>query len=130
MLLLTQWCFWDVTSTSILRPLDPEPAITRLYNEMHFARTEVLLGLTALSALAPVVLFVVGMLLQWCLRKKGSSPETVGKQGRLKAPLGLSKRGVRPLSPRRRIASGVKAMRRRGERGEGPSMGRPVSGVP
>lgn len=70
LLLLTQWCFWDVTSTSILRPLDPEPAITRLYNEMHFARTEVLLGLTALSALAPGVLFVLGMLLQWCLRKK------------------------------------------------------------
>jgi len=70
LLLLTQWCFWDVTSTSILRPLDPEPAITRLYNEMHFARTEVLLGLTALSALAPGVLFVSGLLLQWWIRKK------------------------------------------------------------
>jgi hypothetical protein len=70
LLLLTQWCFWNVTSTSILRPLDPEPAITRLYNEMHFARTEVLLGLTALSALAPGVLFVSGLYLRWCVRKK------------------------------------------------------------
>ncbi|MFM7058053.1 MAG: hypothetical protein ACKO2P_14130 [Planctomycetota bacterium] len=70
LLLLTQWCFWDVTSTSILRPLTPEPAVTRLYNEMHFARTEVLLGLTAVSALCPVLLWMGGLLLSRAVRKK------------------------------------------------------------
>ncbi|MEY3175092.1 MAG: hypothetical protein RLZZ436_3006 [Planctomycetota bacterium] len=69
-LVLTQWCFWNVTSTSILRPLDPEPAVTRLYNEMHFARTEILLGLTALSAVAPGLLFCGGLLVSRLMRKK------------------------------------------------------------
>jgi len=70
LLLLTQWCFWDVTSTSLLRPLSPEPAVTRLYNEMHFARTEVLLGLTVLSALSPGMLYVGVLVLSRCWRKK------------------------------------------------------------
>lgn len=70
LLLLTQWCFWDVTSTSLLRPLSPEPAVTRLYNEMHFARTELLLGLTVLSALSPGLLFVGLLVLSRLWRKK------------------------------------------------------------
>jgi hypothetical protein len=70
LLLLTQWSFWDVTSTSILRPLSPEPAVTRLYNEMHFARTEVLLGLTVLSAVSPALLWMSGMLVSRAVRKK------------------------------------------------------------
>jgi hypothetical protein len=70
LLLLTQWCFWDVTSTSVLRPMSPEPAVTRLYNEMHFARTEVLLGLTVLSAVSPGMLFLVVMVVSRVWRKK------------------------------------------------------------
>jgi hypothetical protein len=70
LLLLTQWCFWDVTSTSVLRPMSPEPAVTRLYNEMHFARTEVLLGLTVLSAMSPGMLFLVVLVVSRVWRKK------------------------------------------------------------
>ncbi len=58
-------------------------------------------GLTEISAVVAECLAACGGPLFL-----GSSPETVGKPGRLKATLGLSKRG------------------------EGPSMGRPVSGVP
>lgn len=70
-LILTQWCFWDVTTTSLLRPLSPEPVVTRLYNEMHFARTEALLGLTVLSAIAPAFLWVSSLLLLriWRMKK-------------------------------------------------------------
>ena len=50
---LCHWCFWDVTTASILRPVQLEPIITRLYNEMHYGRTEALVLITTLSALAP-----------------------------------------------------------------------------
>lgn len=57
LLLLTQWVFWDVTTASLLHPLAFEPIVTRLYNEMHFARTEALLGLSAASLTAPAACF-------------------------------------------------------------------------
>ena len=61
LLVLTHWAFWDVTTASLLHPVTFEPIVTRLYNEMHFARTEALLGLTALSISTPAVcLTVVG----------------------------------------------------------------------
>lgn len=60
-LLLTQWCFWDVTVASSLRPVSLEPAVTRLYNEMHFARTEALLGLSFLAALTPLLVWVFAL---------------------------------------------------------------------
>jgi hypothetical protein len=75
-LLLTQWCFWDVTTTSILRPLSPEPAVTRMYNEMHFARTEALLGLTAVAGVLPVILGLAGMLVMWILRTKKDTKQS------------------------------------------------------
>ena len=75
-LLLTQWCFWEVTTTSILRPLSPEPAVTRMYNEMHFARTEALLGLTAVAGVLPVILGLAGMLVMWILRTKKDTKQS------------------------------------------------------
>jgi len=50
--MLTHWCFWDVTTVAILRPVDLEPVITRLYNEMHYGRTEALAMATGLACLA------------------------------------------------------------------------------
>jgi hypothetical protein len=76
LLLLTQWCFWDVTTTSILRPLTPEPVVTRLYNEMHFARTEALLGLTVLAGLSPLVLGLAGMLAMLVVRTKKDTKQS------------------------------------------------------
>lgn len=49
---LSHWCFWDVTTISILRPVDLEPVVTRLYNEMHYGRTEVLMLMSFLSAMS------------------------------------------------------------------------------
>ncbi len=60
-LLTAQWCFWNVTVSSILRPPAIELVVNRLYNEMHFARTEALLGLTLLATAAPAIL--AGLLL-------------------------------------------------------------------
>lgn len=73
LLLLTQWVFWDVTTASLLHPLTFEPIVTRLYNEMHFARTEALLGLSAVSLAAPTACFAVaaGMLLLNRYRRSG-----------------------------------------------------------
>jgi hypothetical protein len=56
-LVIAQWCFWDVTTTSILRPVQLEPVVTRLYNEMHYGRTESLMSLTVLSLLIPLTLW-------------------------------------------------------------------------
>jgi iron(III) transport system permease protein len=50
--IMTHWCFWDVTTVSILRPVDVEPVITRLYNEMHYGRTEALALVTLMACLA------------------------------------------------------------------------------
>ncbi|MGV2341707.1 MAG UNVERIFIED_CONTAM: hypothetical protein LVR18_49645 [Planctomycetaceae bacterium] len=73
LLLLTQWVFWDVTTASLLHPLTFEPIVTRLYNEMHFARTEALLGLSAVSLAAPTACFAVaaGLLLLNRYRRSG-----------------------------------------------------------
>ena len=56
-LVILHWCFWDVTVASILRPVQLEPVVTRLYNEMHYGRTEALMSLSMLAGLAP---FAVG----------------------------------------------------------------------
>ncbi len=57
-LVIAQWCFWDVTTTSILRPVRLEPVVTRLYNEMHYGRTEALMSLSLLATLTPLALGV------------------------------------------------------------------------
>ena len=54
--LLCQWCTWDVTTASILRPVTVEPVVTRLYQEMHFSRTESLTALAAVTMAVPWVL--------------------------------------------------------------------------
>ena len=54
-LVIAHWCFWDVTVASILRPVQLEPVVTRLYNEMHYGRTEALMSLAILAALTPLI---------------------------------------------------------------------------
>ena len=54
-LVIAHWCFWDVTVASILRPVQLEPVVTRLYNEMHYGRTEALMSLAVLAALTPLI---------------------------------------------------------------------------
>ena len=54
-LVIAHWCFWDVTVASILRPVQLEPVVTRLYNEMHYGRTEALMSLAILAALTPLL---------------------------------------------------------------------------
>ena len=55
-LLVAHRCFWDVTVASILRPVQLEPVVTRLYNEMHYGRTEALMSLSLLGALTPLAI--------------------------------------------------------------------------
>lgn len=55
---VSHWCFWDVTIASTLRPVRFEPVVTRLYNEMHYGRTETLVAITLLSLLMPLVIFI------------------------------------------------------------------------
>lgn len=50
---LCHWCTWDVTTASILRPVTVEPVVNRLYQEMHFSRTESLTALAALTVVFP-----------------------------------------------------------------------------
>lgn len=57
--ILTHWCFWDVTIAATLRPVTFEPVITRLYNEMHYGRTETLVAMTGLALLIPLMIFAV-----------------------------------------------------------------------
>jgi hypothetical protein len=64
-LVIAQWCFWDVTTTSILRPVQLEPVVTRLYNEMHYGRTESLMSLTVLSLLIPFALWGLLAAVTW-----------------------------------------------------------------
>lgn len=71
-LVIAQWCFWDVTTTSILRPVQLEPVVTRLYNEMHYGRTESLMSLTVLSLLIPLALW--GLLVTATWLKTGLRP--------------------------------------------------------
>ena len=62
-LIIAHRCFWDVTVASILRPVQVEPVITRLYNEMHYGRTEALMSLAILAALTPPAIAAAAMLL-------------------------------------------------------------------
>lgn len=62
-LIIAHRCFWDVTVASILRPVQVEPVITRLYNEMHYGRTEALMSLSLLAALTPLAIAAAAMLL-------------------------------------------------------------------
>lgn len=64
-LVIAQWCFWDVTTTSILRPIQLEPVVTRLYNEMHYGRTESLMSLTVLSLMTPFALWGLLAIVTW-----------------------------------------------------------------
>ncbi len=50
---LCHWATWDVTTASILRPVSVDPVATRLYQEMHFSRTESLTALSAVTLLFP-----------------------------------------------------------------------------
>lgn len=54
-LVTCHWCFWDVAVTSILRPVQLEPIVTRLYNEMHYGRTEALVLIAMMAAAAPPI---------------------------------------------------------------------------
>lgn len=62
-LIIAHRCFWDVTVASILRPVQVEPVITRLYREMHYGRTEALMSLSILAALTPLAIAAAAMLL-------------------------------------------------------------------
>lgn len=62
-LVVAHRCFWDVTVASILRPVQLEPVITRLYNEMHYGRTEALMSLSMLAATTPLAIAALAMLL-------------------------------------------------------------------
>ena len=62
-LIVAHRCFWDVTVASILRPVQVEPVITRLYNEMHYGRTEALMSQATLAALTPLAIAAAAMLL-------------------------------------------------------------------
>ena len=53
-LTVAHWCFWDVTVASILRPIRVEPVVNRLYNEMHYGKTEALMSLSLLATIAPL----------------------------------------------------------------------------
>ncbi|MDA1230180.1 MAG: hypothetical protein O2856_05350 [Planctomycetota bacterium] len=62
-LIVAHRCFWDVTVASILRPVQVEPVITRLYNEMHYGRTEALMSLSILAAVTPLAIAALAMML-------------------------------------------------------------------
>ena len=57
--MLTHWAFWDVTVASVLRPVRFEPVVTRLYNEMHYGRTESLIAMTFLAIVIPLLILCV-----------------------------------------------------------------------
>lgn len=70
-LLVSHWCFWDVTVASILHSVRLEPVVTRLYNEMHYGRTEALLSLSLISALAPAIVWLVALVISWVSARTG-----------------------------------------------------------
>jgi hypothetical protein len=73
-LVIAHWCFWDVTSASVLHPVQFEPVVTRLYNEMHYGRTEALMSLSVLAATTPLAAAGCAMFISRILhtRKKNS----------------------------------------------------------
>lgn len=64
-MVVCHWCFWEVTVASILRPVQLEPVVNRLYNEMHYGRTEALTMMAALAALATPC---CGLVVAWLWR--------------------------------------------------------------
>lgn len=56
------FCFWNVTIASALHSPAWEPVITRLYNEMHYSRTEALALLTFVSLTAVPVTLAVALI--------------------------------------------------------------------
>lgn len=64
---LTHWSFWDVSIVSLLRPVRFEPIVTRLYNEMHYGRTDTLIAMTVLSFIMPFVVAVIAGLALYVL---------------------------------------------------------------
>ena len=60
---ISHWCFWDVTVASILRPIQLEPVVTRLYNEMHYGRTEALMSLACFAAITPGAAWLLVMIM-------------------------------------------------------------------
>ncbi len=69
-LVIAHWCFWDVTVASILRPVQLEPVVTRLYNEMHYGRTEALMSLAILAALTPLIVAGCAMVFSRVMHSK------------------------------------------------------------
>ncbi|MCA9058492.1 MAG: hypothetical protein KDA85_08335, partial [Planctomycetaceae bacterium] len=73
--LLAHWCVWDVTTTSILRPVALEPVVTRLYDEMHYGYVDALVWLSVVAALSiPVVALLAAVvsrgILHWRARQR------------------------------------------------------------
>lgn len=64
-LVVAHWCFWDVTVASILHSVRLEPVITRLYNEMHYGRTEALMSLSFVAACMPGLVWLLAMGASW-----------------------------------------------------------------
>lgn len=72
-LIVAHWCFWDVTSASILHPVTVEPVVTRLYNEMHYGRTEALMSVTFMAACAPAMFWLLVMAVLRLMAQSGAS---------------------------------------------------------
>ena len=62
-LIVAHRCFWDVTVASILRPVELEPVVTRLYNEMHYGRTEALMSLSIFAAFVPLGIAILAIMM-------------------------------------------------------------------
>jgi len=62
-LIIAHRCFWDVTVASILRPVELEPVVTRLYNEMHYGRTEALMSLSIFAAFVPLGIAILAIIM-------------------------------------------------------------------
>jgi ABC-type spermidine/putrescine transport system permease subunit II len=60
---LTHWSLWDVTTAAILRPTRFEPIVNRLYNEMHYGRTETLVAITAMTLVIPGLAFLAAAII-------------------------------------------------------------------
>jgi hypothetical protein len=76
LLVVGQWCFWDVTVASILRPVQVEPVVTRLYNEMHYGRTEALLSQASLAVFTPFAIWVSCLLGHRWFTLRRAAPST------------------------------------------------------
>ncbi len=81
-LIIAHWCFWDVTVASILRPVQLEPVVTRLYNEMHYGRTEALMSLAVLAALTPLLVAGGAMVLSRIVPFRSGTPCEITNVGR------------------------------------------------